>query len=228
MKFSDIILVVKQKGDGRDFTTDENKGWINAIRTEIAMNPIIAGFRGLFFLYKESTVLNGSEKDQPRYAMPSDFIDDLNVFYDGVLLSKAPAGMTDIVAASEDMPATPTWLNIRGTEFEILPAPPDDGKEIKLLYNGLPTAVNDLDYEDYFMKHFPLLHIYGMAEQMAERIGQDDLATKYGTKYIDQQKVLMLHNRRHYFFNARLRFSTWDEYLKMRTIVFPQFSGENL
>jgi hypothetical protein len=228
VKVSEINALVKQKGDGRDFTSPEYFGWANLVRNETAMNPIIAGFRGLYFLYKESTVVGGSEKDQPRYAMPSDFIDDLNVFYDGVPLAKESPGILDITALPEDDPSTPTWLIIRGTEFEIRPAPPIDGKEIKLFYNGLPVTINNVDQEDFFLKHFPELHAYGMAEQMAERIGQHDLADRYGKKFSQYQQVLQLHNRRHYYFHARMRVAHWSEFLKQRALVFPQFSGENL
>jgi len=227
MKYSDIKAAVKELGDGRDFSTAEYDRWIERVRKRVAMDFATSGFRGLFFLYKEATVEGGSTLDDPnRYAVPDDFIDDLNVFYDGTLLVKAPAGLIDIanVENAGGGATVPTWVRLVGQEFEIVPAPSEAGNEIKLLYNALPETVTDPNQEDYFMKHFPDLHIFGMGELMALRLGNVQLADRYRADFDNERIQLRLHNVRHYTKNSRIRFQNWDEYqTNARHIVFPQF-----
>lgn len=226
MKYSEIKTAVRELGDGRQFSATEYDGWIERVRKRVAMDFITSGFHGLYFLYKEGTVDGGCTVTDPnRYAIPDDFIDDLNVFFDGGLLVKAPAGVIDV--ANEENPGggatLPTWIRMLGVEFEVVPAPTTAGKEIKLLYNGLPDTVNQDNQEDYFMKHFPDLHIFGMAELMALRLGNVALADRYKGDYDNERVQLRLHNVRHYLKNTKIRFQNWDEYQTIKTVVFPQF-----
>lgn len=226
MKYSDIKAAVKELGDGRTFSAAEYNGWIERVRKRVAMDFATSGFHGLFFLYKEGTVEGGCTVADPnRYAVPDDFIDDLNVFFDGNLLIKAPRGLLDIAKAEGQGATVPTWVTLVGQEFEIQPAPSEAGKEIKLLYNGLPETITNDNQEDYFLKHFPDLHIFGMAEFMALRLGGPfiQLADRYRNDFDRERVQLRLHNVRHYTKGARLRFQNWDEYNQIREITFPQF-----
>jgi hypothetical protein len=224
MNYLDIKAAVKELGDGRTFSSDENKRWIERVRKRVAMDFATSGFHGLFFLYKEATVEGGSTIADPnRYAVPDDFIDDLNVFYDGTLLVKASAGLLDIAEAEESGATSPTWVTLVGQEFQIVPVPSEAGKEIKLLYNALPETITVDTQEDYFMKHFPDLHIFGMGELMALRLGNVSLADRYRDDFDRERVQLRLHNVRHYTKNIRIRFQNWDEYTNIRHIVFPQF-----
>jgi len=238
MKYSDIKLGVKQLGDGRDFTTTEYDGWMKRVRFRATMSFPVGGFKGLYFLYKEATVIGGATIDDPnRYAMPSDFIDDLSVFYEGTLLVRADAQQRDIAAQTESLvthvptdisadTTVPTWVLVRGSEFEIQPVPAEAGGEIKLLYNGLPDVIENDDAEDYFMARFPDLHIFGMGELMCYRLGAAavPLAKVYGDKFTEQLQELQIHNRMHYLKTTRIRFQNWDEYQSVRNVVFPQFA----
>lgn len=223
MKFSEIKTAVEELIDGRSLDSTKQIAWIKRIRTKVAMSFRASGFRGLYFLYKEATVKNGSKANEPRYRQPNDFIDDLNVYYDGNLLTKAPPGMLNI-AHDVTISGTPGWFQMAGVEFEIIPAPGKAGIEIKLLYNGLPEIVTAEDQEDYFMKHFPELHINGMAWLAAKSLGSKDYAREYKADFNAEAGDLMLHNRRHYVKHARIRFQTWDEFEDAKNIVFPQMA----
>lgn len=230
-KFSDAKTRVNKLGDGRTFSEERHARWANAVRKEIAEDPLIAGIQSIYFLYKEATVKDGSVAQQDKYAVPDDYIDDLNVFYNGTLLVKAPPGILPITQntqPTEDSSSDPQWFHMTGVEFQLVPKPPEDGDEIKLLYNGfpdeIPSSSND-GFTDYFLNHFFNLHVYGMAEQMALEMGGPliQVANVYSGKYQQQQRILALHNRRWHVKNARLRFHNWDEYEEKKKILFPQF-----
>ncbi len=224
MDFTDITTGVKELGDGRTFTDAEYAGWANRIRKTVAMDFIIGGFWGLYFLYKEATVVGGSVVGQYEYAVPDDFIDDLNVFLEDVLLAKVPPGTLDVTLAGGDTPSSSMWVELRGQMFRITPAPTVAGDEIKLLYNALPAEILVTTVAaDYFMKTFPDLHIFGMGYLMALRLGKPQVASEYKGLFEEEKKKLQLHNRRHFFKNAKIRFQNWDEYQNVRHIVFPQF-----
>lgn len=228
--FKDIKDQVTEMGDGRTFSASKHAKWANNFRRTIAMSFQIAGFNGLYFLYKEASVKDGSVANQANYAIPDDFIDDLNVFYDGTLLGKAPPGLLDISqgreAAGTIASGTPKWVQLAGVEFLIIPAPEDAEKTIFLLYNGLPsdisTTSND-NFTDYFLNHFADLHVFGIGEKMARSIGLTDVAQDCSNQKATQARELQLHNRRHYYKNSHLRFQNWSEYESIKRIVFPQF-----
>lgn len=116
---------------------------------------------------------------------------------------------------------------MRGTVFEIHPAPSDTGKEILLAYNGLPgliPATSNDSFEDFFMVQFPALHVFGMTEQAAESLNMYDLADRMSNRYLDEQKKLQFQNRRWHIQNTFPRFQNWDEWEEIKQKVFPQFS----
>lgn len=224
--FSETKSRVNELGDGRIFSEEKQASWANSIRKDVAMNYEIGGIYGIYFLFKEAIVKNGSKKDEPRYAIPTDYIDHLNVFYAGKLLTDSPPKTINIVQDLTQV-GTPEWVRILGVEFDIRPIPDTTGEEIKLLFNGLPSEIpssSNNNFADYFLNHFPGLHIWGMAEWMALSIGATKLAQSYGSKYIREQKKLQLHNRRHWFKNARIRYQNWDEYEDQKRTLFPQFT----
>lgn len=222
MTLDEINTAVEELCDGRSLDSTKLLAWINRIRTKVAMSFRASGFRGLYFLYKEATVKNGSVLNESKYAQPDDFIDDLNVYYDGELLAKAPPGMLNI-AHDITTGGTPEWVQLTGIEFQLIPVPDTAGKEIKLFYNGLPATIVAGSPEDYFMKHFPNLHINGMAWLAAKYLGNRQYANEYKNDFNGDATDLMLHNRRHYLKHARIRFQTWDELEDAKYTVFPQF-----
>lgn len=221
MNFAEIKTAVEELCDGRSLDATKQTAWIKRIRTKVAMSFRASGFRGLYFLYKEATVKDGSVLNESRYAQPDDFIDDLNVFYDGELLVKAPPGMLNIVHDLSTT-GTPGWFQLAGVEFELIPVPNKAGLEIKLLYNGLPDIITAASTEDYFMKHFPELHINGMAWLAAKFLGSKQYAQEYKNDFNAEAGDLMLHNRRHYLKHARIRFQNWDEFEDSKNTLFPQ------
>lgn len=226
--FSEIKSRVNELGDGRTFAEEKQASWADSVRKDVAMNYEIGGIYGIYFLFKEATVKDGSVKDEPRYAIPDDYIDHLNVFYAGKLLTDSPPKTINIVQ-SQAQTGTPEWVRLLGVEFDIRPIPNKAGEEIKLLFNGLPGEVPSTDnnsYTDYFLNHFPDLHIWGIAEWMALSMGATKLAQSYGNKYMREQKKLQLHNRRHWMKNARIRYQNWDEYENQKRTLFPHFTQE--
>jgi|Deesub1362A_J573_1020465.scaffolds.fasta_scaffold00107_94 hypothetical protein len=230
--FSDIISSVEEKGDGRSFSTSWHYRWANEVRRRVALDALAGGFHGLYFLYKEATVDGGSVAGQSRYGLPDDFIDDLNVWYDGTLLVKSPPGVIDIglglPSNDSGLNVTPKWVTMRGREFEIRPIPTESGKEIRLFYNGLPEEIKDTSFSDYFLTHFPDLHIYGMAFKMALYMKDMASAQAFKALFEEEKQSLILQNRRHYLKNAKMRFQSWDEFKDKKRIVFPQFNYEGL
>ncbi len=222
--FANIKTAVELKGDGGSFTEDKYALWANDLRKDVVMDFDIAGLNGLYFLYREATVLGGSVVSQAKYAIPDDLIDHLQVFYADALLTDMPKKLLSITMPNPD-DGTPEWINLLGLEFELVPAPDTKGDEIKLLYNGLPgdvPAENNDSYTDYFLNHWPNLHIFGMAEATHEYLGNIKKADYYGKKLRDQKMKLMLHNRIHWAKNAKHRFMNWDEYVSQKREVFPQ------
>jgi hypothetical protein len=224
--FSEVKTRVEELCDGRSFTAAKHARWANGIRKAIAMDFDISGFNGLYFLYKEATVKDGSVTTTGKYAMPDDYIDHLQVFYDGTPLTQPQTGVLDL-AHTRTATGTPEWVEILGTEFRLVPIADTAGDEIKLLYNALPadipTTSND-GSSDYFINHFPELHIFGMAELGALSLGAagSAVASKYEQKYGEEKAKLTLHNRRHWIKSAKLRYANWDEYTDYKRIVFPQ------
>jgi hypothetical protein len=226
MKYSDIKLSVEEICDGRTFADALHDRWIKRIRDDISMDFVGSGFNGYYFLYKEATVKDGSvigtTENQGKYALPSDFIDDLKVFYDTVYVPKASSTNLDIIRTVGSL-GTPAWFRMAGVEFQFIPWPDTAGKEIKLVYNGMPDPINEPTAEDYFMKRFPDLHIFGMGKYAAASLGRTDIAD-WCEKHLDAEKQkLQLHNRRHWLKAAKMRFQNWDEYEEYRDIFFPQF-----
>jgi len=222
MKYSDIKISVEEKCDGRTFSAAKHDRWIKNVRTKIAMDFIVAGFHGLYFLYKEATVKDGSIALQGKYALPDDFIDDLNVFYDSLAIDKSPRASLDVIHAVNET-GTPQWWRMAGAEFELKPWPDTAGKEIKLVYNGLPDVISTDNDEDYFMKRFPDIHIFGMAKDAAQSIGQLGYAKEYKAEFEEHRAALQLHNRRHWLKAAKMRFQSWDEYEEYKRTYFVQY-----
>ena len=225
--FSEIKTRVEEYADGRSFATAKHARWAKGVRKDIAMDFDIAGFHGLYFLYKEATVQGGSVTTTGKYALPNDYIDHLHIYYNGKPLTQPQTGVLDL-AHSRIVTGTPQWFEILGVQFRIVPIAAKAGEEIKLLYNALPSDIspsgND-NFTDYFLNHFPELHIYGMAEMAAYSLGAAGtaLAKTYGDKFLEQKSKLQLHNRRHWFKFARLRLANWDEIdLDYKRQVFPQ------
>jgi len=223
-KFSDIKVRVEEQCDGGSFAPDKHARWANDLRTNLVMDVGIRGIYGLYFLYKEAKVKGGSVLNEPNYALPDDFIDHLLVFYDGVCLTGSPVKMLGITFDTTST-GSPQWVQLIGTHFRLRKAPDEAGKEIKLLYNGLPAKVpaedND-EFIDYFLNTFPDLHIFGMAESAHLSQGNRVGAKYYGDKNNAEKRKLQLHNRKHYS-NVNMRFSTWDEYESAKRLVFPQY-----
>ena len=222
--FANIKTQVELKADGGSFNEDKHALWANDLRKDVVMDFDIAGLNGLYFLYKEATVKNGSVASQPKYAIPDDLIDHLQVFYDGALLTDTPKKLLGITHPDPD-DGTPEWINLLGLEFELVPPPDTASVEIKLLYNGLPGDVPTSDngsFTDYFLNHWPSLHVFGMAGHAWEYLGNIRKAEYYGKKAKEQRTKLMYHNRRHWMKNANLRFMNWDEYTDYKRTVFPQ------
>jgi hypothetical protein len=222
--FGNIKSSVELFGDGRTFGVSDHALWANHLRKDVAMDSNIAGFNGLYFLYKEATVQNGSVVSQAKYAIPDDFIGHLFVFYDNTLLTEIPKKQLSVTQQNPS-DGTPKWVHTLGLEFELVPAADTAAKEIKLLYCGLPSDIPSSannDYTDYFLNHWPNLHIFGMAEQAWLYMGNTTKAQLYANKTAEQKANLTIHNRMHWFKNARLRFFNWDEYTDYKTTLFPQ------
>jgi hypothetical protein len=229
VNWGDIKSQVNMLADGRTFSSDKYVLWANAVRKRCAANPMVRGFRGLYFLYKEATVTGGSVADQARYAIPNDFIDDLHVFYDGALLAKHDPGVVTVIKQLEDLPSTPQMVTLMGVEFEISPAPDEGGKEIKLFYNGFPDNLSTTtgeDYMDYFMQTFPDVHTFGMAERAALHLGGKpgmEASLLYAKKYNDAVQEMVFQNRGWYAKNSKIRVLNWDAFKEIKYLVFPQF-----
>lgn len=234
MIFSDIKTAVEERIDRRSISDERHARWANMVRKEIASDFEVAGFRGLYFLYKEATVIDGTIAGQPKYEIPDDFIDDLNVFVDGILLAKSPAGILDIVQDVTDPDAgTPGWVQMKGSYFEIIPPADEDGLELKLFYNAYPEEIQNTDndnFQDYFLKNWPNVHTYGMLLHAVE--GYAGLGASQGARqalgwferqFQKERKLLALHNRRFYYKNARIRVQNWDEFEEKKKYVFPQY-----
>jgi len=222
--FANIKTKVELFGDGGSFDEDKHALWANDLRKGVVMDFDIAGLNGLYFLYKEATVTGGSVESQAKYAIPSDLIDHLQIFYDNTLLTDTPKKLLSIRHPNPD-DGTPDWVNVLGQEFVLVPPPDTKGDEIRLLYNGLPGDIPSADnggFTDYFLNHWPDLHVFGMTEQVWEYLGNIRKAEYYGKKAKEEKAKLMYHNRRHWMKNANLRFMNWDEYTDYKRTVFPQ------
>jgi len=226
--FADVKALVKEKGDGRTFSDAQHARWANGARKSVAQDPMIKGIYGLFFLYKEATVKDGAVENESKYAIPTDYIDHLLVYFDGTLMTGSPPKMLGITQ-EQDGTGLPQWVRMLGLEFDIRPIPNADaaGSEIKLLYNGLPGEVpaseND-NFTDYFLNHYLDLHVYGMAGRALESIGALKEAVNYRNLCDDEKSKLMIANRQYWVKNARIRFLTWDEFQEQKRITFPQYA----
>ena len=126
VEFSTTKSRVNELGDGRTFAPDKQASRADSIRKDVAMNYEIGGIYGIYFLFKEATVKDGSIIGEPRYAIPSDYIDHLNVFYAGKLLDDAPPKIINVVQDLTDT-GTPERVRLLGVEFDIRPIPDKEG-----------------------------------------------------------------------------------------------------
>jgi hypothetical protein len=231
MVLNDIISLVEEKCDGRSFGIAKHKRWADLVRSEVARSAFAAGFHGLYFLYKESDVIDGSTANQARYALPDDFVDDLSLWYDGIPIIKAAPGVMNITTGCSESqappvnPDGPAWFVMRGMEFEFIPAPPDDGKRIALFYNGLPDPVTSADFTDYFMNQWSALHVYGMSEYALDSVGGYVQAQGFRKRFTDELQRLMLDNRRFWLKGTKMRLQNWDEFQEKERYLFPQFGN---
>jgi hypothetical protein len=230
MTFADIIALVEEKCDGRSLGIAKHQRWADLVRSEVARNSLASGFHGLYFLYKEAIVTGGSIANEPRCGIPDDYVDDLAVWYDDVLLIKSDPSVMNITqghqdATSNSSGAAPIWWNLRGQEIELIPTPSEAGKEIKLFYNGLPDPVFGATFSDYFLNQWPHLHVFGMAESALDYVGASALAQKMRGRFLDEVQRLMLDNRRFWLKGQRIRFQSWDEFVEKKRYLFPQFGN---
>lgn len=227
-KFSDIKVAVEEICDGRGFDEEKHARWANRLRKTVVMDVQVAGFHSIYFLYKEATVSGGSVLNEPKYAIPDDYVDDLSIWYNENYIPKAPATMINILQSPYQDPGTPRWYKMAGLEFEFIPAPDEAGNEIKLLYGSLadeiPSASND-NTTDYFLTHWPDLHIHGMSAYAARSIGLRLVASDSMQLFSGEMKKLQLHNRRHWIKHARIRLQNWEEFVEFKTVLFPQFGN---
>ena len=230
MTLTDIIAGVEEKCDGRTLATASLVRWANLIRYDAARTVHSGGFHGLFFLYKEATVDDGSVANQSRYKLPDDFVDDLNLWYDGKLLVKADPGVLDITLGENnadltEQGGTPTFFSFRGREIDIIPMPVEAGDEIKLFYNSLPETIQAgaTAFTDYFLTQYPKLHIYGMVAEALDSLGADVQAERFRKRYENEVSKLALDNRRFWMKHTKMRLQNWDEFVTKQRHVFPQF-----
>lgn len=230
MTFADIVALVEEKCDGRSLGSARHIRWADMVRSEVARNALASGFHGLYFLYKEATVTGGSLLNEGRYKLPDDFVDDLAVWYNEVLLIKSDPSVMNITQGYQDSATNssgsdPAWFNFRGQELEIIPVAPRAGDEIKLFYNGLPEGVTGTAFTDYFLNQWPHLHVFGMAESALDYVGASGLAQKMRGRFQDEVQRLMLDNRRFWLKNQKIRLQNWDEFTEKQRYLFPQFGN---
>ena len=230
MVLNDLIALVEEKIDGRSLGVAKHKRWAELVRKEAARSAIAGGFHGLYFLYKEATVSGGSVADQSRYEIPDDYVQDLSLWYDGIPLIKGAPSVMNITAQDDIRGGyLPTWFDLRGMEFNIMPAPAEAGKEIKLFYNALPeeitSATDEVTYHDYFMDQWPNLHVFGMAEYAADSVGGYAAAKNFRDRFNEEITRLTLSNRRFWMQGTKIRLCNWDEFVAKQRYLFPQFGG---
>ena len=135
------------------------------------------------------------------------------------------------VTAQDDIQGDylPTWFDLRGMEFNIMPAPAEAGKEIKLFYNALPeeitSATDEVTYHDYFMDQWPNLHVFGMAEYAADSVGGYAAAKNFRDRFNEEVARLTMSNRRFWMQGTKIRLQNWDEFVTKQRYLFPQFGG---
>lgn len=230
MVLNDIIALVEEKCDGRSLGSTKHLRWADIIRKEAAQTAVAGGFHGLFFLYKEAQVIGGSEANEPSYELPDDFISDLSVWYDGKPLTKAPASILNVTSqADKEGSYLPTWFEMKGLGFDIVPTPTESGKSIQLFYCALPeeiTATTDpAVFTDYFIGRWPMLHVYGMAEHALDSLGAYKAGAAMRDRFQAEISRLAMQNRRFWIQGSKVRLQNWDEFANQKTHLFPQFGN---
>lgn len=230
MVLNDIIALVEEKCDGRSLGVAKHKRWAELVRKEAARSAIAGGFHGIYFLYKEAEVIGGSIALESRYAIPDDFVGDLSVWYDGIQLIKGDPGVLNVTTLNDCAGNyLPTWYDLRGMEFDIKPTPLEAGKQIKLFYHATPTeitsATDEATFSDYFMEHWPNLHVFGMAEYAADSLGGYAAAKSFRERFNEEVARLAIDNRRFWLKGVKMRLMNWDEFVNQQRYLFPQFGN---
>lgn len=230
MVLNDIFALVEEKCDGRSLALASKLRWSDIIRKEAAQTAVAGGFHGLYFLYKEAQVIGGSEANEPSYELPDDFVSDLSVWYDGKPITKAAASVLNITAQADiEGSYLPTWFEMKGLSFDILPAPPEAGKTIQLFYCSLPdeitSSTNPANFTDYFLDRWPMLHVYGMAEHALDSLGAYKAGAAMRDRFQAEIGRLAMQNRRFWIQGSKIRYQNWDEFTNQKTHLFPQFGN---
>jgi len=217
----------------RDDLDGDINVWMQDARQDLALTY------NFHYLYKEATT--NVSAGQNRYALSSDYLDHLTLFYQegGASIGKKLgrvnpgiwdefSGMTETTCAAS---GEPTYYVVFGRELEVHPTPntactADSGKLKIRYYSKAPSLTADND-EDYMAMHHYEAIIYGACVRGTMFLNDLDNFGKWQKAYEASKKIMLQREKdREVSDNKSIRMRHWKDYdVEMLRRVFQPEGG---
>lgn len=188
------------------------------------------------YLYKEATTQVSA--GQNRYALSSDYLDHVTLFYqeDGNIGKKlgrvSPATFDEMAGLTESTCAgsgVPTYYVVRGRELELTPTPnatcTADGGKLKIrYYSQAPSLTSDTDEDELAIQHYDAI-IYGACLRGSLYLNDPPNVQKWSGAFEDAKSVMLQREKdREVTDNKSIRMKHWSDYSPemMRRVFIPE------
>lgn len=230
MQASDMRTRAANYLDRTDLNADLNN-WMQDSRHDLALTY------NFHYLYKEATT--NVSAGQNRYALSSDYLDHLTLFYDeqGASIGKklgrvSPGTWDEMAGASEQTCAgsgVPEYYVIYGREIEVHPTPnatcTADGGRLKIKYYSRAPSLTADDDEDYMSIHHYEAIIYGTCVRGCLFLNDLNNLSKWDGAYNKAKETMLRREKdREVTDNKSIRFKHWSDYspTMMRRMFVPE------
>jgi hypothetical protein len=203
--------------DRTDLNADINN-WIQDARQDLALTY------NFHYLYKEATT--NVSAGQNRYALSSDYMDHLTLFYYeagniGKKLGRVSPGTFDEMAGLTETTCVasgvPEYYVIYGREVEVHPTPNNtctaDSGKLKIRYYSKAPSLTADDDEDYMSIHHYEAIVYGTCVRGCLWLNDMNNLRKWETAYNKAKEIMLRREKdREVTDNKSIRFKHWSDY----------------
>lgn len=217
MRRSDMQTRAARYLDRDDLDTDI-LDWMQDARQELALTYNFA------YLYKEATT--NVSAGQNRYALSSDYLDHITLFYRetsafGKKLGRASPGTFDTMGGLTPTTCAasgqPEYYVIYGREIEVIPTPNNactaNRGELKIrYYSQAPSLTADSDEDEMAIHHYEAI-IYGACLRGALFLNDSVNMQKWGAAFEKEKGVMLQREKdKEVTDNKSIRMKHWSDY----------------
>jgi hypothetical protein len=207
--------------DGRTDLNTKINSWIDDARRDIANKYNFA------YLYVEATC--DTSAGSARYALPSDYLNHLNLFIetkklvridptefdavhgDDIALDSTTAKTPYLYTTGALEQGEPEYYIDRGLEFDLWPTP-DGTYTLTMRYYAQPSAFTDDDDYDYITTFHTEAVIFGAAYRGAVYLEDKDKMAIYRDQYTTQINTLLQREKERKGADIGHRMKSWKDF----------------